>query len=323
MQPMQKQLREIIHDKCDSAVLYLRKFPKLPDEGQRPQYDELDGFCKQVNAARKNLSSKKHYAACAAPSGTGRVFQLTSGGRLLVDHSGGLIENSNLCLHHLFGYPMIPGSALKGIARAYANASENVDWVQFARIFGGKEKGKSDQKGNVAFLPAVPADNNWELVVDVLTPHFDSDTKNPIPVFFPAIKRGAKFRFQIRKVSADTSDEDLDAAMRFLVGALTTNGVGSKTAAGYGWFETPSEDDGGASGSPDECEVKLVESWPLMGLEKHLEECRDFGEPARKAYVQKMVKNSSSLIRRWRKKGNPNYARLDELAKSCGEVLPE
>lgn len=322
MQPMQKHLQEIISKNCDSAVLYLQKFPKLPDAGKRPQLTELQGFCGQVNAGKKSLSPKKHYALPMPANGYGIVCCLRSGGRLLVDHSGGLIENSNLCLHHLFGYPMIPGSALKGIARAYADAS-NADRDQFARIFGGEEKGKSDQRGNVAFLPAVPANNNWEMVVDVLTPHGDSDTKNPIPVFFPAVERGAEFRFQIEKVSGSTSDEDLEAAWKYLLGALTENGVGSKTGAGYGWFEVPAEDDNTASCSPDEYEVKQVESWPLLGLQEHLEECFDFGESARKAYVQKMVKNSASLIRKWRRKNNPNFSKLEELANSCGEILPE
>ena len=40
--------------------------------------------------------------------------------RLIINQAGGIIENAGLCLHPHFGFPMIPGSAVKGIARAAA-----------------------------------------------------------------------------------------------------------------------------------------------------------------------------------------------------------
>ncbi|EKD27924.1 MAG: hypothetical protein ACD_79C00496G0007 [uncultured bacterium] len=40
--------------------------------------------------------------------------------RLLVNHAGGVKENAGLCFHRNFGCPMIPGTAVKGSARAQA-----------------------------------------------------------------------------------------------------------------------------------------------------------------------------------------------------------
>ncbi|MBO4630820.1 MAG: type III-B CRISPR module RAMP protein Cmr6, partial [Lentisphaeria bacterium] len=293
MLPMQEELRRIVKDHCESAVLELQKFPELPDNGQHPQCDELKTFCSKINNSRNKLPSA--YSLPAPPDGMGREFLLRSGGRLLVNHSGGLIENSNLRLHRLFGYPQIPGSALKGIARAYANENAE-DREQFSRIFGGETKGVSDQQGNIAFLEAVPADKKWLIVVDVLTSHGGVDTKNPVPVFFPAVERGAVFRFQIRKVSRSVSDADLDAASRFLIDALTSNGVGAKTVAGYGWFEVPEGNSSGNAAAPDQFCLDMVGQWGMLGLEDHLEECFEFPPAARKLFVQRMIKDKLSLI---------------------------
>ena len=321
MLPMQEELRRIVQDHCESAVLELQKFPELPDNGQHPQCSELKTFCSKINNSKERIPSK--CSLPVPPDGMGREFLLRSGGRLLVNHSGGLIENSNLRLHRLFGYPQIPGSALKGIARAYANEFAE-DREQFSRIFGGSEKGKSDRQGNIAFLDAVPADKKWLVVVDVLTSHGGVDDKNPVPVFFPAVERGAVFRFQIRKTSHDVSDADLDAASRFLLEALTSNGVGAKTAAGYGWFEAPETGGSNSSAaSPDQYFLDLVAQWGMLGLEEHLDECAEFPQAARKLFVQRMIKEKASRIRIWRRKNNPRLALLEKLAESCEEVIPE
>ena len=321
MLPMQEELRRVVKDQCGSAVLELQKFPELPDNGQHPQRGELKTFCSKINKSKELLPS--NYSLPAPPDGMGREFLLRSGGRLMVNHSGGLIENSDLRLHRLFGYPQIPGSALKGIARAYA--SENAeDREQFSRIFGGDEKGSSDRQGNIAFLEAVPADRKWLVVVDVLTSHGGVDDKSPVPLFFPAVERGAVFRFQIRKTSHDVSDADLEAASRFLLGALTSNGVGAKTGAGYGWFEAPETGvDNTNAASPDQYFVDMVAQWSMLGLEEHLDECAEFPLAARKLFVQRMIKDKLSLIRRWRRKNNPRLAILEKMAGTCGEVLPE
>jgi len=43
-------------------------------------------------------------------------FTARLGGRLLVNQAGGVLENAGLCLHRHFGHPMLPGSAVKGLA---------------------------------------------------------------------------------------------------------------------------------------------------------------------------------------------------------------
>jgi CRISPR/Cas system CMR subunit Cmr6 (Cas7 group RAMP superfamily) len=44
-------------------------------------------------------------------------FQARLGGRLAINLADGIIENAGMCLDRIFGEPMIPASALKGVAR--------------------------------------------------------------------------------------------------------------------------------------------------------------------------------------------------------------
>lgn len=236
--PILRQVRELRAGHCDSVTLDLQKFP---DVGRKKKAKELTDFCRQVESSKRHVpTSWKIPQFCGA-----RSFSAVNRGRLLVNHTGGIVENSNLALHRFFGFPIIPGSALKGIARSAASAmSCEEDKERFARVFGDLEKGgraSSDEdkerlSGSVAFLQALPANSEWKMTVDVLTSHKGCDTKNPVPVFFPAVEVGAVFEFTIAP-TARTQDGDLDFAEKYLKIALSENGVGAKTAAGYGWFE--------------------------------------------------------------------------------------
>lgn len=228
-----------------SASLRLDKLTFINETSQKEniQYKQLDIVCKLANNA-----ALRHNRQEMADG-----FILTSGGRLLVNHSGGLIENAGLCLHRFFNEPLIPGSALKGIAlrealRQYREGLLTSDVLK--RLFGyptnieefdavicpdKRLRPEFVSSGNIAFLPAVPADSAWKLVVDVQTPHGGNDYTNPVPSFFLAVEKGARFRFTVRKTSR-ASEEDRKLAEELLRSALFEHGVGAKTAAGYGWF---------------------------------------------------------------------------------------
>ena len=226
--PIPLSIRALLEGRCDSVTLDLQKFP---DVGRIRKLKELTAFCKNVENSKKFLAKTDFPMR---PILNARSFHAVNRGRLLVNHTGGIVENSNLALHRFFGFPIIPGSALKGIARSAATADG--DTSRFDRVFGGEAKGQSDNAGSVAFLQAFPANSNWKMTVDVLTSHQGCDTKNPIPVFFPAVECGAEFVFTVAP-TARTQDGDLDFAVKYLKTALMEKGVGAKTAAGYGWFE--------------------------------------------------------------------------------------
>lgn len=188
--------------------------------------------------------------------------------RMMVNMTGGILENAGLCLHRHFGIPLIPGSALKGIARHAAwcewSAAENAEAketiaLEIASVFGYpigerrlddflKAHGVHDHAGCVAFLPASPVMEKSQgfLEMDVLTCHHPdyysgkkeeaTDDESPNPQFFPAVQAGILFRFLLRPLRGAT-EAHLDRAHAWLTQALTEHGVGAKTAAGYGWFE--------------------------------------------------------------------------------------
>lgn len=234
--------------KVESPSLRLNKFLQYE---RRADDKELERICACANSFGKKISP---------PVVSGVLsFKMRLGGRMMVNQSGGIL-NAGLELHRNFGCPMIPGSALKGIARHAAwcdwkDAEEAKDVekakelaIMIANVFGNptgnkplddslREMKEEERSGSVAFLPAFPASSDWKLVVDVLTSHGGCDTKNPVPVFFPAVEKGATFRFSLNPVQGRGTKENLDIAVKYLKKGLSENGAGAKTAAGYGWFK--------------------------------------------------------------------------------------
>lgn len=163
-------------------------------------------------------------------------------------------------LHGSYGWPVIPASALKGLAAAWAGAS-GADGADLRRVLGsprppGKPGATSEvrpavapppARGSVCFLDAIPAGDPVTVTVDVLTPHvkpyYDTTSDgftgrplppaehhNPIPVNFLTVS-GA---FAVDLYGAGTKDTEL--AAEWLIAAGDQLGAGAKTAAGYGYL---------------------------------------------------------------------------------------
>ena len=227
--------------KLESASLRLHKFTTVGEVSNKGQLEAV------ATIARGNALAFKATGFSDLPNSGNFTMKLM--GRMMVNQAEGLFENAGLKLHRFFGYPIIPGSALKGIARhaAWWQWSEKQSdelAIEIASIFGFptndasldkklEELGVKEQQGAVSFIDATPKTQDWKIAVDILTPHGGCDTKNPIPVTFPTIEKGAIFSFTLV-----SKDELLRGkAVKWLKIALEEDGVGSKTAAGYGWFK--------------------------------------------------------------------------------------
>jgi len=105
--------------------------------------------------------------------------------------------------------------------------------------------------GTIAFLAASP-NRDPGIELDVVTPHHTKyyqgergyetapDTEDPVPVFFPAVRAQGKegyFTFPIIPLRLATKGDQTNAK-RWLANGLELLGVGAKTNAGYGWFDT-------------------------------------------------------------------------------------
>lgn len=169
---------------------------------------------------------------------------LRADSRVIVGLGTESVLETSIRLHRVYGFPIIPGSALKGLARAYAELVEgkNESDPLFADIFG--KSPPEAQSGKVIFFDAIPANPaNLKLELDVMNPHYalyyqgtapPADYHNPVPVFFLTVGPGSEFIFAVASRKKCLAEK----AQEWLTEALTKMGVGAKTVAGYGiWKE--------------------------------------------------------------------------------------
>lgn len=153
------------------------------------------------------------------------------------------------CLHHTYGLPYLPGSALKGVARRQClwenEAADSRPDAETLGLFG--QGGDTGHAGRIDFLDGIPLDPTC-LELDVMNPHHPDyysgrnriphDCEGPIPLTFLRIRVGA--RFEVAIVAGPKGEAaDLARARELLLAALTDLGLGAKTSSGYGLFAIP------------------------------------------------------------------------------------
>lgn len=190
--------------------------------------------------------------------------------RLVVGLGSGSVLETSMTLHHIYGVPYIPGSALKGVLSYYyllknknmieqtidqKNSSIEDENKRYKKeklldleLFAEKELqeyinifGNETQKGKVIFFDAYPT-KFPELEIDIMNPHYveyyrgekpPADYLKPVPIKFLTVKRGTEFLFAFK-----TEKEDLKEKVKELIKeALTYTGIGAKTSLGYGYFK--------------------------------------------------------------------------------------
>lgn len=175
------------------------------------------------------------------------------------------LENG-ITLHHIYGFPYIPASAVKGVLRYVALlekfgddpkvleekdkelAKKSLEEIphelkDFIYIFGNQ-----NARGKVIFSDGLPdPDDIPKLSFDILNPHYTEYYKklysgenvkwteefergDPTPIYFPVIKDGSfVFYFKLPKY-----DEKLLKYIKSLFEKAFQEGFGSKTRYGYG-----------------------------------------------------------------------------------------
>ncbi len=146
-----------------------------------------------------------------------------------------------LTLHHTYGVPFIPGSALKGLAvRAAQKQIEYLGEAGKKALFGEQDSASLFVFWDALFVPG--SDRN-PLQRDIVTVHhakyystegteWPSDFEDPTPVPFITVKPGTRFSFAV----SGPDDEWCRYAVRLLTWGLENIGIGGKTNAGYGRF---------------------------------------------------------------------------------------
>lgn len=184
------------------------------------------------------------------------------------------MENAGICLHPVYGFAYLPGTGLKGMARAYAETVAAAPGADVEAVFGSAAE-ESCRAGAIVFHDAWPG--TWpRLTVDIVNNHHPSyyqddgppgDWDAPNPVYFLALPAGTEFSFALGKRRADVDDRLLELARQWLDGALTVLGCGAKTVAGYGSFTGPRP---ALAGRPAcAATLELVAPAFLAGAEQH------------------------------------------------------
>ncbi len=126
------------------------------------------------------------------------------------------------------------------------------DKTHIPQLFGQTEK-DSSARGSIIFLDAYPVDIP-NLKVDIMNPHYSeyyqgtrgpTEDQNPIPLKFLVVEEGAEFVFRaiVKPPQCHGNDQTslLSHCREAYRQALTEEGVGAKTALGYGRFREPCE----------------------------------------------------------------------------------
>ncbi len=188
----------------------------------------------------------------------------TRGRMLLHPSSSQSVTDGRVLLHHTYGVPYLPGSGLKGLARAQAwryvaqatKDTESLNKDDLEVLFGPDRDGE-DRAGVVHFLDAlwVPIGPESPLALEVVTPHHSQyytkenknpeDTEDPVPTERLAI--ADKVCFWLRLEAPDVAPQDaepwLKLAEKLLIQGLGDLGFSAWTASGFGRMEQVSDED--------------------------------------------------------------------------------
>ncbi|MBD3795673.1 MAG: type III-B CRISPR module RAMP protein Cmr6 [Epsilonproteobacteria bacterium] len=145
--------------------------------------------------------------------------------RLVIGSEESIYETS-IRLHHIYGIPFIPSSAIKGVVRSYIiqekfnSEDDALKSSDFVKVFGS-----GDKQGRIIFFDAFPRTQPM-IKMDIINPMDEDKIINFLTV------ENTTFEFFI--ASKEKIDESFITLFKE---ALREHGIGAKTAVGYGYLE--------------------------------------------------------------------------------------
>lgn len=258
-------------NQIDNFYLKLNKFPRFDNEKfsfyktERGNtiYNDVEGFSFN-NLNFDKLANDILTSAKFLYPNFYHVENLVIDWRLAIGLGTESVYETSINLHPVYGFPYIPGQAVKGITRSwviqeYFNSDEDTAYQNstFCHLFGcpKESKLKKEFQGSLVFFDAFPIEKP-NLKVDVMNPHYgpyysdNTNTKppadyyNPVPIYFITVENTIyQFIIGIRSQDnysgqiGDIEGNLFDLGKKFLKDALTQKGIGAKTAVGYGYFK--------------------------------------------------------------------------------------
>ncbi len=158
-------------------------------------------------------------------------------GRVVIGLGDESVLETSVTLHHTYGVPYLPGSALKGLAASFACQHLGDEWQRdssaFQIVFGNLQTA-----GYVTFFDALPLPNSASLHTDIITVHHKkyyqnkpdappADWDSPTPI--PFLSATGKYL-----IALAGPDKWVGTVFEILEQALAHLGLGAKTSSGYG-----------------------------------------------------------------------------------------
>ena len=253
--------------KCSNAGLLLSRYLRVPvnqqgDEHNKERKELFDIAAhalknpEVIGAYRQAFHRRKRWIETSAAQTVSALFETK--GRMIIGLGGENVLETGLTLEHAYGVPIIPGSALKGLAAHYCTQT----WGEREKGFDVSTRGKkgkvagefakilfgdNDESGFIAFhdawlTPESLKKQNFGLKQDVMTPHHGeyysgnaapTDFDDPNPVHFLSVTG----QFSLAISCEDTGENGLEwakLAFQLIREALEDRGIGGKTSSGYG-----------------------------------------------------------------------------------------
>lgn len=248
------QLNKCIHRSNDDKFYFFRT--------QKGKIEfQLNPDFKAVDVEAINLRQQSMLEASGLQLSS---IKLNLDWRLAIGLGQASVYETSINLHHIYGIPFIPGSAIKGVVRNWVLSSyfakEEGDAKTgayadegFCRIFGSPENSKlQNMQGAVRFFDAFPSVRPT-IKPDIMNSHYGKyyteglppgDYYNPNPIYFLTIQQ-SPFTFSVGTMPSEEltinsgvfeGKDIMEVVNAMLNEALTMYGIGAKTAIGYGYF---------------------------------------------------------------------------------------
>ncbi|RMH34844.1 MAG: type III-B CRISPR module RAMP protein Cmr6 [Nitrospirae bacterium] len=253
--------------------LLLQRYLCEPVTGQNGNPQERRAVLQAAINAAKNehvlglyRTAFERWKASCSPDSVSDT--LVTQGRLIVGLGSENVLETGIRLHHTYGTPIIPGSALKGLASHYCDQMWGQRHIEVPeeenRLFRRGECyhnflfGTTDDGGAITFHDAwiVPESlKDGGLCLDVMTPHHPNfqrgpespkfkpptDFDSPTPVPFLSVSGSFHLVVSWNGPEHAQSPRWTTLALTLLKQALADWGVGGKTSSGYGRLIDPTK----------------------------------------------------------------------------------
>jgi len=237
--------------RCKNLALILDKYPPqsvVADTKNKGPWLQSLVNGGHIDATLTQPAYNRWHSMMSALNAT--LFNASLDWRMVIGLGGESVLETDITLHHLYGVPFIPASALKGLTRAYITGevegykSDKIDNdnEEVKRIFGSQE-----HAGTVIFFDAMPLKGITNFVLDIMNPHYPeyyggnkppTNDQNPVPVTFLTVTNTTfPFALAPRNAGKEQHVKDVEQVQTWLQEAVQKYGVGGKTSAGYGYFK--------------------------------------------------------------------------------------